>query len=57
MAKQNKAKIFGIIVVLFLVFGISTFSSLISFLGDYRWFQELGYTGTFLTKLRTQLII
>lgn len=57
MAKQSKAKILGIIVVLFVVFGISTFSSLVSFLGDYRWFQELGYTGTFLTKMRTQLMI
>lgn len=57
MAKQSKAKIFGIIIVLFIVFGISTFGSLISFLGDYRWFQELGYTGTFLTKLRTQMMI
>jgi hypothetical protein len=43
--------------MLFLIFGIPLLGSLISFLGDYRWFQDLGYTGTFLTRLRMQLII
>lgn len=58
--KQNtisKANIFGIIIFLVIVVGISSFGSLISFVSDYKWFSEVGYTGTFLTKLRTQFII
>ncbi len=57
MAKIKKKKFFGIAVVFLLLVIISSFGSLISFLGDYKWFQELGYTGTFLTKLRTQMLI
>lgn len=33
----------------------SSFTSIISFVTDYKWFSELGYTGTFLTKLTTQI--
>lgn len=53
----NKANIFGIIIFVVIVVGISSFGSLISFVSDYKWFSEVGYTGTFLTKLRTQFII
>ncbi|MTI48746.1 UPF0182 family protein [Sporosalibacterium faouarense] len=44
----------GIIIVIFI---ISSFSSIIEFVTDYKWFNELGYTKTFLTKLVTQFKI
>ncbi len=57
MAKKSRAPWFRMVLLAGLVLGIVTFGSLISFITDYRWFQELGYTGTFLTRLRTQLMI
>lgn len=53
----SKSNIFGIIIFLVIVVGISSFGSLISFVSDYKWFSEVGYTGTFLTKLKTQFVI
>ncbi len=45
-----------IFVIIFIVV-ISSFSNIISFVTDYKWFGELGYTKTFLTKLVTQFKI
>lgn len=35
------------------IFLLNSFSSIIGFITDYKWFDELGYTKTFLTKLVT----
>ncbi len=48
--------IIGIVIILALIL-ISSFSSIISFITDYLWFKELGYTKTFFTKLKTQFTI
>ncbi|QIB27848.1 UPF0182 family membrane protein [Caloranaerobacter azorensis] len=48
--------IIGIVIILALIL-ISSFSSIISFITDYLWFNELGYTKTFFTKLKTQFTI
>lgn len=44
----------GIIIAVLLVL-ISGFGTLINFITDYLWFQELGYTSVFLKQLFTQL--
>ena len=43
------------IIVLFILVG--SFTNIIDFITDYKWFSELGYTGTFLTKLKSQFLI
>lgn len=50
-------QISGIIIFILIVFIISSFSGLIGFITDYKWFSELGYTQTFLTKLKAQFFI
>lgn len=54
---KRKTKYLITTVVIIILFLISSFSSIIDFITDYKWFQELGYTDTFLTKLVTQLKI
>lgn len=54
---KGKGKYFMIVAILIIIFVISSFSGIINFITDYKWFSELGYTKTFLTKLRTQLMI
>ena len=44
----------GVIIAILLVL-ISGFGTLINFITDYLWFQELGYTSVFLKQLFTQL--
>lgn len=55
MSKKNQ--FIGLIIFILIIFIFSSFSSIIGFITDYKWFSELGYTGTFLTKLKTQFLI
>lgn len=52
--KSSFALVLGVVIVLIL---IGSFSSLVDFFTDYTWFKELGFTGTFLTKLKSQILI
>lgn len=54
---RNKGRFFtiGLIIVLFLV--INSFGGAIKFSTDYLWFKEVGYTETFLTKIKAQVTI
>lgn len=54
---KNKSRFFiiGIIIVLFII--INSFGGIVKFLTDYKWFNEIGYTETFLTKLKAQFSI
>lgn len=54
---MKKKKYIIPIVILLLLIIINSFNTIINFITDYQWFRELGYTNTFLTKLRTQLKI
>lgn len=55
MKNRGRFFIIGIGIVLFIIF--SSFGSIIKFFTDYMWFNEVGYTGTFLTKITSQLYI
>lgn len=54
---RNRGRFFtiGLIIILFLL--INSFGSAIKFLTDYLWFKEVGYTQTFLTKIKAQITI
>ncbi len=54
---KNKGNIFIALVVFIIIVVISSFGSVISFLANYQWFGEVGYVGTFLTKIKTQLFL
>ena len=54
---KKTTKYFMILGIIIIIFFISSFSTIINFITDYKWFDELGYTETFLTKLVTQLTI
>ncbi|WP_432666056.1 UPF0182 family protein [Wukongibacter baidiensis] len=54
--KSARKLIMGIIVVVALIL-ITSFNTIISFITDYEWFNELGFDKVFLTKLMTQLKI
>ncbi|RKD28757.1 UPF0182 family protein [Thermohalobacter berrensis] len=43
--------------ILVLLIVLTSFTTIINFITDYMWFKELGYTETFLIKLKTQLKI
>ena len=43
------------LVILVLIIALGLFVSLIGFIGDYLWFQEMGYLSVFFTQLVTQL--
>ncbi|TCO71022.1 hypothetical protein EV214_1239 [Marinisporobacter balticus] len=43
--------------VMAILFALTSFTTIINFITDYQWFQELGYEQVFLTKLMTQLKI
>ena len=47
---------FSFIFIAFL-FIITSFNTIINFITDYKWFQEIGYNEVFLTKLMTQFKI
>jgi len=55
MKNKNRFFIIGLIIILFVV--INSFGSLIKFSTDYKWFSEIGYTETFLTKIKAQFSI
>lgn len=55
MKKKSNYFITILIVVIFII--ISSFTKIIDFVTDYKWFRELGYTKTFFTKLFAQLKI
>jgi uncharacterized membrane protein (UPF0182 family) len=54
---RNRGRFFtiGLIIVLFLL--INSFGGAIKFSTDYLWFKEVGYTETFLTKIKAQFTI
>lgn len=52
--KSSYALTLGIIALFILV---GSFTNIIDFITDYKWFSELGYTETFLTKLKSQILI
>lgn len=54
---KDKSKMLGIIVVFIILFLASSFTGLVGFVTDYKWFSELGYEKTFMTKLVTQFKI
>ncbi|MBS4539151.1 UPF0182 family protein [Clostridium sp. D2Q-11] len=55
MRDRTKFILFLVIAILLVLF--SSFTSIVGFITDYKWFDELGYTETFLTKLSTQVKI
>ncbi len=54
---KNKSRLFvmGVVVIIFLI--MNSFGSAIKFATDYLWFKEVGYTETFLTKIKAQFMI
>ena len=54
---DNKRRLFIIAGIIILMIIFSSFTSIINFITDYKWFTELGFTQTFLTKLKSQLTI
>jgi uncharacterized membrane protein (UPF0182 family) len=55
--KKPKTKIFWMILGIIVVLFVTSFSSIIDFVTDYQWFQELGYTDAFLKRLTTEFAI
>ena len=45
------------LVILILVIVFAIFFSMISFITDFMWFQEMGYVDVFLKELTTQLTV
>lgn len=54
---KNKSRLFIIGAAIVFFIAISSFGSIIMFSTDYMWFKEVGYTDTFLTKLKSQISI
>lgn len=53
-----KRKKFGIGITLFIIIiVISSFTEIVDFVTDYQWFNELGFSKTFFTKLENQFLI
>lgn len=57
MKKTNHSKAFWAILVIVVLLLVNSFSTIINFVTDYKWFAELNLTGTFLTKLKMQFAI
>jgi uncharacterized membrane protein (UPF0182 family) len=55
MKKKGRLFVFGVLALLFLL--INSFTSIVKFATDYLWFKEVGYTETFLTKIKAQAVI
>lgn len=53
MRKFSKHMTGIVTIILFLL--LFSFSTIVNFIADYKWFKELGYDKVFLTKLMTQL--
>ncbi|SDY87812.1 hypothetical protein SAMN05660462_01109 [Proteiniborus ethanoligenes] len=55
---MKKGKRFGLGIAIFIIIVfISSFTEVVDFITDYQWFNELGYTKTFFTKLENQFLI
>lgn len=54
---RRKSSFIFAIGFIIIVFVLSSFSGIVNFITDYKWFTELGYTDTFLKKLVTQFKI
>lgn len=54
---RNRGRFFtiGLIIILFLL--VNSIGGAIKFSTDYLWFKEVGYTQTFLTKIKAQFTI
>lgn len=54
---RNKGRLFvlGIVVIVFLI--INSFTNIVEFITNYLWFKEVGYTETFFTKIKAQIMI
>lgn len=57
MSKKPKNKVFWMVLAIIAMMFVTSFSSIIDFVTDYKWFQELGYTDTFLKQLTTEFAI
>lgn len=53
MSKNKKRGV--LIVLVLLLAAIGLFFALVNYIADFLWFQEMGYTSVFFTKLMTQL--
>ncbi len=55
---MSKSKsILTALLVLLIVTGVGFFSQIITFLSDYNWFKEVGYTSTFIKQIFAKLYI
>lgn len=54
---NNIKKVIGGVVALFVLTLMMSFSKLVSFLADYNWFKEVGYTSTFLKQVFAKLYV
>jgi len=55
MKKKGSIFVLGVFVLVFLL--INSFTGIIKFVTDYLWFKEVGYTQTFLTRIKAQMVI
>ncbi|WMJ78000.1 MULTISPECIES: UPF0182 family membrane protein [unclassified Sedimentibacter] len=55
MRNRGRFFVIGLIIIVFLA--VNSFGGVIKFLTDYSWFKEVGYTETFLTKIKAQFAI
>lgn len=54
---KHKSRFFIIGIGIILFFAINSFGSAVKFSTDFLWFKEVGYTETFLTKIKAQVTI
>lgn len=55
---MNKSiKLFSVISVLFIAVVVGFFSTIVTFLADYNWFKEVGYTDAFIKQVFSKLYI
>lgn len=54
---MKKKHLIIVSVVVLLIILVSSFSTILKFITDYLWFNEIGYVKTYLTKLKSELII
>lgn len=55
MKSKSRLFVISVVVIVFLV--INSFGSAVKFATDFLWFKEVGYTETFLTKIKAQVSI
>ncbi|HSH36927.1 UPF0182 family protein, partial [Schnuerera sp.] len=54
--KKRKGYLIGAVIILVLIIA-NSFTAIIDFITDYQWFNDLGYTKSFLTRVFTQFKI